>query len=302
MNNANNRIVSPVPSTVPTPDTNGTGFYTSDRSTTAFPPNLYPNEVASPYTMPTNDLVNRQGMFNMNDLLNATHDESNDACLACSDCVHKGVCKFEDKLGMVYTSIMEKTSGHKFIDSIKIICKYHKSNVTNFGPYYRTPDQGLTLDVDHLGSVCTTPNLVTPGKIDGTITTTIHPKFDANPDVNSASDIAKYSKNNIVTATNDRAIDEKKSPISTFGVTDDKGEHKSITTKVLGSSKKAMNVPKADLVLEDEVTANTQAVVSADELGVPVKAIDPNDVPKQFQSTIMDGTHRAEIPGQTSNV
>lgn len=245
----------------------------------------------------------------------------------CTDCDHYGVCRYEDKLRMLYSAIVEKVSGNKFVDDVIIKCKHHKNASLNITaptrniPMYNTQlpcepnwlynsSDSVTNPCDINVTVCNNyddTNTVPPSSSERTL----YPKFNTNPEATStgvnASDFVHMSKDDVVAAINTHIANNTQRDIDPIGVTDDTGEHKSIKTKVLSSGKKKEYVGvngklrpvKEKYVIVPGATDNTRVI---DTGGVPVKAIDPKDVPKMFQSIITDNTTSEAIPGQTTNV
>lgn len=255
--------------------------------------------------------------------------------ITCKHCMHYGVCKYEDKLQKVYSDILDKTSAFKFIEGIDIKCKHFKDAnppSLTFQPGQRQipelqKDRFFYNPGPYVGGYGV-------GSLDNTITLTdddypkahfnepVYPTFPANGEY--PQDIA--SKDELLKSTDEYLQNRG---IGTIGVTDDKGNAKSITTKVLSTGKKSTTAPKADVVvtgdnkpIQKQVTATPYGVMPGEPNfpnNVPTQTINPNDLPERFRNSIKeapeeiktrvietkrvnDNTGRESQPGQTTNV
>ena len=263
-------------------------------------------------------------------------DDDNSLDSTCKHCMHYGVCKYEDKLQKIYSDILDKTSAFKFIEGIDIKCKHFKDAtppVLNPQPINPCRDRFIYNHGPYGGYGGTATPVVVPfdgniafptGVPDAYLSTTesVYPTFPANGDY--PTDIA--SKDELLKSTDEYLQNRD---IGTIGVTDEKGNAKSITTKVLSTGKKATTAPKADVVITGDnkptqklVTATPYGVMSGESNfpnNVPTQTINPNDLPERFRNSIKeapeeiktrvietkrvnDNTIRESKPGQTTNV
>ena len=233
--------------------------------------------------------------------VNATDDFGSDESVkevpkTCSDCEHYGICKYEDKLRILYDSIQDRVSGHKFVEDVIIKCKHHKStltdNVLNFQPGVR----GNT--IEDCPSVQLYDYDNTPKSFVGVplAEPTLHPKFSV-----TNTDSSNVYKIPSVDAIYNSMSNADTRAIGAIGITDDIGEHKSIKTKILSTSKKVDKpVISGQVIQVNSTTEPVGTAINTDN--VPIESINPNDLPEHFRAKVQDNTIREEISGQTTNI